>query len=175
MATKEESCKIGYLVTSWTTSTPHLDCLTGTYICTQNVLNNIQSVQAALLYQTGKGVPVKPELVAHFLRKLEWFKFYALYKTTLRYHYTIQTDASGSWGCKAFFQEWWLQWKWPAQWMPMNIMAKEMVPVVLNCSVWGPLLGKHSVLFECNNSSVVAALLNGTAKDNAVMHLLHVL
>ena len=57
----------------------------------------------------------------------------------------------------------------------MNIMAKEMVPVVLSCSVWGPLLARHSVLFECDNSSVVAALSNGTSKDNAVMHLLRVL
>ena len=57
----------------------------------------------------------------------------------------------------------------------MNIMAKEMVPVVLSCSVWGPLLAKHLVLFECDNSSVVAVLLYGTAKHNAVMHLLRVL
>ena len=57
----------------------------------------------------------------------------------------------------------------------MNIMAKEMVPVVLSCSVWGPLLARQSVLFEYDNSSVVAALSNRTAKNNAVMHLLCVL
>ena len=96
-------------------------------------------------------------------------------KTTPRCHYTIQTDASGSWGCRAFFQGRWLQWQWPAQWVPLNIMAKEMVLIVLSCSVWGPLIAKHSMLFECDNSSVVAALLNGTAKDNAVMHLLRIL
>ena len=57
----------------------------------------------------------------------------------------------------------------------MNIMVKELAPIVISCSVWGPQLAKHSVLFECDNSSVVAALSNGTAKDNAVMHLLRVL
>ena len=57
----------------------------------------------------------------------------------------------------------------------MNIMAKEMVPVVLSCSGWGPLLARHSVLFECDNSTVVTALSNRTAKDNAVMHSLRVL
>ena len=54
-------------------------------------------------------------------------------------------------------------------------MAKEMVPVVLRCSVWGHLLARQSVLVECDNSSVVTALSNGTSKDNAVMHFLHVL
>ena len=110
-----------------------------------------------------------------FLENWNGLSFMRYIKATPRCHYTIQTDASGSWGCGAFFQGRWLQWQWPAQWVPLNIMAKEMVPIVLSCSVWGPLLAKHSVLFECDNSSVVAALLNGTAKDNAVMHLLRVL
>ena len=96
-------------------------------------------------------------------------------KATPRHHYSIQTDASGTWGCGAYFQGHWLQWKWPAQWVPVNIMAKELAPIVLSCCVWGPRLAKHSVLFECDNSSVVAALANGTAKDNVAMHLLRVL
>ena len=96
-------------------------------------------------------------------------------KSPPEHHYTIQTDASGSWGCEAFFQGRWLQWKWPAEWVAMNIMAKEMVPIVLSCSVWGPLVTRNTVLFECDNSSVMAALSNGTAKDNTVMHLLRVL
>ena len=54
-------------------------------------------------------------------------------------------------------------------------MAKEMAPIVLSCGIWGPHLARQSVLFECDNSSVVAALSNGSAKDNVVMHLLRVL
>ena len=57
----------------------------------------------------------------------------------------------------------------------MNIMAKEMVPIVLSCSVWGPLVTRNAVLFECDDCSMVATLLNGTAKNNTVMHLLCVL
>ena len=91
------------------------------------------------------------------------------------HNYTIQMDASRSGGCGAFFQGCWFQWEWPVQWAPMNIMAKELAPIVISCSVWGSQLAKYSVLFECNNSSVVAALSNETAKDNAVMHLLRVL
>ena len=54
-------------------------------------------------------------------------------------------------------------------------MAKEMAPIVLTCGIWGSHLTRHSVLFECNNSSVVAMLSNGIAKDDVVMHLLWVL
>ena len=57
----------------------------------------------------------------------------------------------------------------------MNIMAKEMMPVVNCCSVLGPLLTRNVVLCKCDNSSMVAALSNGIAKDNTVMHLLRVL
>ena len=46
----------------------------------------------------------------------------------------IQSDASGSWGCAAFFSGKWLQWQWPSEWAPVAIMAKELVPIVLSCA-----------------------------------------
>jgi len=48
----------------------------------------------------------------------------------------------------------------------MNIMIKE-----LRSSNCYQLQCKRSVLFQCDNGNVVAALSNRTAKDNAVMHL----
>ena len=75
----------------------------------------------------------------------------------------IQTDASGSWGCGSFFLGRWLQWQWPNEWLSHNIMAKEMMPIVLSCVVWGPQLAKQSVCIQCDNSSVVAAIKKGAA------------
>ena len=51
-------------------------------------------------------------------------------------------------------------------------MAKELVPIVLSCAVWGPTLGHKTVLFQCNNTGVVAAIRKGSAKEELVMHLL---
>lgn len=85
---------------------------------------------------------------------------------------SIQTDASGSWGCGAFFQGQWLQWQWPRDWAPIAIMAKELVPIVLGCAVWGPQLAHKTVLFQCDNMGVVAAVTKGAAKEELVMHLL---
>ena len=89
--------------------------------------------------------------------------------------FTIYTDASGSWGCGAGFNRQWLQWQWPPQWSPISIMAKELVPIVLSCALWGPKLARCAVLFRCDNSSVVAAVIKGTAKEVNVMHLLRCL
>ena len=44
----------------------------------------------------------------------------------------IQTDASGSWGCGAFYNDKWSQWQWSAEWMPIPIIAKEMAPIIMS-------------------------------------------
>ncbi len=84
----------------------------------------------------------------------------------------IQTDASGSWGCGAFHNGRWLQWQWPLEWSSISIMTKELVPIILACATWGPLLQRKAVLFQCDNMAVVAAVKKGSAKDEYIMHLL---
>ena len=52
----------------------------------------------------------------------------------------------------------------------IDIMAKELAP---NGAVWVAEFAKHSVCIQCDNSSIVAAIKKGSAKDNVVaMHLL---
>ena len=85
---------------------------------------------------------------------------------------TIQIDALGTLGCRAFCKGRWLQWQWPEEWFPIPIMAKEMVPIVLSCAVWGCQLAHKTVLFQCDNTGVVAAVKKGTAKEELVMYLL---
>ena len=89
--------------------------------------------------------------------------------------FVIQTDASGTWGCGAFFNKVWFQWRWPPNWAPMSIMAKELVPILLSCVVWGSILAKHRALFQCDNLSPVDAIRKGSSKDKVVMHLLRCL
>ena len=84
----------------------------------------------------------------------------------------VQTDASGSWGCAAVSGGEWLQWQWTSEWAPVAIMAKELVPIVLSCAVWGPQMSRKSVLFQCDNAGVVAAIKKGSTKEDRVMQLL---
>eukprot|EP00731_Ephydatia_muelleri_P018367 Em0011g407a len=49
----------------------------------------------------------------------------------------VYTDASGSFGCGAFWKHNWLQFRWPGEWGGRNITLKEILPVVLACAIWG--------------------------------------
>ena len=51
-------------------------------------------------------------------------------------------------------------------------MAKELVPIVLSCVVWGPLLSGTKVEFRCDNSNVVDSINKGSSREPTVMHLL---
>ena len=93
-------------------------------------------------------------------------------ESTWSLSHIIQTDASGSWGCGAFWEGQWLQWGWPPEWTQYNIMIKELVPIVLSCAIWGKRLVGQRVLFECDNSSVVAAVNKQYTKEKTAMHLL---
>ena len=88
---------------------------------------------------------------------------------------TIQTDASGLWGCGAFFQGKWLQWQWSCDWASIGIMAKELTPIILSCAAWGNTLRRQRVLFQCDNKSMVASFQKGSCRDQQVMHLLRTL
>jgi len=87
---------------------------------------------------------------------------------TLQHSVTIiiQTDASWTLGCGAVFGNLWLQWKWPLEWQPLSIMAKELVPIVSSCAVWGLKLVQKPVLFQCDNLSLVTALKKAHAKTS---------
>ena len=88
---------------------------------------------------------------------------------------SIQTDASGNWGCGGYLGGSWFKWQWPPEWLPVAIMAKELVPIVLSCAVWGRRMVRRVVLFQCDNTSVGSAIKKGSSKDPLVMRLLRCL
>ena len=88
---------------------------------------------------------------------------------------SIQTDASGNWGCGGHLGGSWFKWQWPPEWLPVAIMAKELVPIVLSCAVWGRRMVRRVVLFQCDNASVVSAVKKGSSKDPLIMRLLRCL
>ena len=54
-------------------------------------------------------------------------------------------------------------------------MAKELVPIIFACIVWGPRLSKHHINFKCDNANLVIAINKGSSRDKFVMHLLRFL
>ena len=85
----------------------------------------------------------------------------------------IFTDASGNFGCGAVWGLKWIQ----GEWHQVNIMTKELVPVVLACTTWGrQWSGKH-IHLHIDNMAVVEVLKKGSSKEpsSIVMHLLRCL
>ena len=49
------------------------------------------------------------------------------------------SDASGGWGCGAFYEEHWFQlaWKDTRGVEGLNITTKELIPIVIAIALWG--------------------------------------
>ena len=104
-----------------------------------------------------------------------WNSISLLHSATPFYDYHIYTDTSGSLGFGAVFASYWFQLPWSTKWSSINIMAKELVPIIISCAVWGPILQKTSAEFHCDNQGLVAAINKGSSKNTIVMHLLRCL
>ena len=87
----------------------------------------------------------------------------------------IASDASGSWGCVAWHGRHWFQLRWDERSAPLSIMAKELLPLVLVVSIWGPRWGGHHIICLCDNQAVVACLHSRTSRVGYIMHMLRVL
>ena len=56
-----------------------------------------------------------------------------------------------------------------------HIAAKEMVPIVIAASLWGPQWHRRCVRFRSDNMAVVDVLRSRTSRDPILMHLLRCL
>ena len=64
------------------------------------------------------------------------------------------------------------QLAWPTSWEDVAI---ELVPIIIDVALWGPLWAGAKVRCLCNNIAVVFAVNKGTAKDPQIRRLLHIL
>ena len=88
---------------------------------------------------------------------------------------SLTTDTSGSWGCRAWHGDHWLQLQWDDRARRLSIAAKELVPIILACTAWGRAWQGRQVLCRCDNQVVVACLKSRTSKDKGIMHQLRCL
>ena len=84
---------------------------------------------------------------------------------------TLFTDASGSWGCGAFWNQRWLQFHWSRSAAPLPISVKEMLPIIMAAATWRD----QCVACYCDNQAVVATLASRSSKEERLAHLLRCL
>ena len=89
----------------------------------------------------------------------------------------LTTDASGAWGCGAFWWEThkWTQCPWHRIWQDILIHTKELLPILLAVAIWGPYWLNSQIFIKCDNMAVVNILSSSTSRDTLVMHLLQTL
>ena len=57
---------------------------------------------------------------------------------------TITSDASGSWGCGAFWKSKWFHFPWPSSLQGLPIATKELIPIVSGSSTfWSQMEGPY--------------------------------
>ena len=89
----------------------------------------------------------------------------------------LTSDASGSWGCGAYWGSQWFQLPWHGTvgTAGANIATKELIPIVIAAALWGKAWAGLVVLCRCDNEAVVAVLNKRTSRDHDLMHLLRCL
>ena len=88
---------------------------------------------------------------------------------------SLSTDAAGSKGYGAFYNDEWFNGAWLPSQQPHNITYKELFPIVIACHLWGSGWSRKRIQFLCDNEGVVAVITSGTSKDQSIMQLLRLL
>ena len=88
----------------------------------------------------------------------------------------VVSDASGHWGCGAYYKQEWFQLPWSGSAVAhASILVKELIPLVAAVGVWGKRWTGSSVLCKCDNQSLVSVIMSRTSRDKPIMHLLRCL
>ena len=87
----------------------------------------------------------------------------------------LYSDASGSFGCGAWCEHRWFQYRWPVTFQHQSIAVKELLPIVMACMIWGKTWSKKAVAVHCDNQAVVEVINTGYCKDGQLMQLLRCL
>ena len=85
----------------------------------------------------------------------------------------LTSDASGSWGCSAWWESRWFQLQWQGLGETANygITAKELLPIVVAVACWGKEWQGKAVVARCDNMAVVAIVNSGSSREAEEMHL----
>ena len=89
----------------------------------------------------------------------------------------LTSDASGSWGCGAYFYRKWFNISWEVcqSWTEVHIAAKELLPIVISCALWGQQMKSFHIRCRCDNAAVVTMINKHTSRHPVAAHLLRCL
>ena len=89
--------------------------------------------------------------------------------TNCRLH--LYTDASKTVGYGAVFGTSWFYGIWPKAWLSLDILVKELYPIVAAVTTWGDRLANKKLIFHTDNEALVYILQKCTCKEPQTMSL----
>ena len=84
----------------------------------------------------------------------------------------MASDASGHWGCGAWFGTAWFQIPWDNTTASFLITVKELLPIIVAGVLWGHDWRGRKILWLCDNQAVVDCLRSRSSRHGGIMHLL---
>ena len=86
--------------------------------------------------------------------------------------FVVTSDAAGSIGFGAFYQNDWFAQIWSVDSLSLNIAIKELIPVVIAAKLWGFQWKRKRIEFQSDNMAVVCCLKTGSCKNRHLAFLL---
>lgn len=92
----------------------------------------------------------------------------------------LYTDAAGSIGYGAFFQNKWFQGTWAPQHhlhpaTGISLTWQELYPIYLACKLWAPHWANRRICFHCDNQAAVVVLSTKSSKVPCIMTLVRLI
>ena len=87
----------------------------------------------------------------------------------------VTSDASGHWGCGAYWLPHWLYMAWTPRLQHKSIQVKELFPVVAAAGIFGKQWVGKIVQFRVDNEAVVEIIKEGYSRDPHLMHMVRML
>ena len=79
--------------------------------------------------------------------------------------FIVTSDAAGSIGFGAFYQNDWFAQMWSVDTLSLNIAIKELIPVVIAAKLWGFLWEHKRIEILSDNMAVICCLKTGSCKN----------
>jgi hypothetical protein len=82
----------------------------------------------------------------------------------------VVSDASGLWGCGAYYAQEWFQLEWASSTLAgASIAVQELIPLVVAVALWGSDWRGEVVSCKTDNAAVVAVIATRTSWDKQLL------
>ena len=115
-------------------------------------------------------------MMAFIRNRLEWYIHVVGHWEACKFlpEFNVVSDASGTWGCGAYWDGKWFHFQWPSVLQSLNIAIKELIPVMVAAASFGNQWQGQLIQFTVDNMAVVHVLNSTYSKDPHLMHLIRI-